>query len=184
MAKSKQKPAVGPWVSVLTGSPNDLPVVLKAREVLASFGVPTDVRVLSAHRTPVETVRYIEAAEARGVEVFIACAGMAAHLAGVVAAHTTRPVIGVPLASGALNGIDALLSTVQMPPGIPVATVAVDGAANAGHLAARILAATHPELRARIAAQLESGKGRYDAPDPDVPSQADAITSKKSKKRG
>jgi 5-(carboxyamino)imidazole ribonucleotide mutase len=187
MAKSKQKqqPAVGPWVSILTGSPNDLPVVLKARDVLEGFGVPTDVRVLSAHRTPVETVKYLEQAEARGVEVFIACAGMAAHLAGVVAAHTTRPVIGVPLASGALQGMDALLSTVQMPPGIPVATVAVDGAANAGHLAARILAATHPELRPRIEAQLESSKGRYDAPDPDVPSQADvaAGSAKKAKKR-
>ncbi|MBC7173992.1 MAG: 5-(carboxyamino)imidazole ribonucleotide mutase [Polyangiaceae bacterium] len=167
-----------PWVSILTGSPNDLPVVLKAREVLDALGVPNDVRVLSAHRTPVETVQYLEAAEARGVEVFIACAGMAAHLAGVVAAHTTRPVIGVPLASGALNGIDALLSTVQMPPGIPVATVAVDGAANAGHLAARILAATHPELRAKLEAQLESSKSKYDAPDIDAPSQADRMAKK------
>lgn len=163
-----------PLVSILTGSPNDLPTVLKARDVLDALGVPNDVRVLSAHRTPVETVKYLEAAEARGVEVFIACAGMAAHLAGVVAAHTTRPVIGVPLASGALSGIDALLSTVMMPPGIPVATVAVDGAANAGHLAARILAATHPELRAKIQAQLDAGKAKYDAPDIDAPSQADA----------
>ncbi len=167
-----------PLVSILTGSPNDLPTVLKAREVLDALGVPNDVRVLSAHRTPVETVKYLEAAEGRGVEVFIACAGMAAHLAGVVAAHTTRPVIGVPLASGALSGIDALLSTVMMPPGIPVATVAVDGAANAGHLAARILAATHPELRAKIRAQLEAGKGKYDAPDFEVESQADRAAKK------
>ncbi len=169
MTDSKNRPLV----SILTGSPNDLPTVLKAREVLDSLGVPNDVRVLSAHRTPVETVKYLEAAEERGVEVFIACAGMAAHLAGVVAAHTTRPVIGVPIASGALSGIDALMSTVMMPPGIPVATVAVDGAANAGHLAARILAGTHPELRAKIAAQLEASKSKYDSPDLDAPSIAD-----------
>lgn len=170
MSEAQKK---SPLVSILTGSPNDLPVVKKAREVLNKLGVPNDVRVLSAHRTPVETVKYIEAAEAAGVEVFIACAGMAAHLAGVVAAHTTRPVIGVPLASGALSGLDALLSTVQMPPGIPVATVAVDGAANAGHLAARILGATRPELRAKIAEALEADKKRYDSPDLDTPAQAD-----------
>lgn len=164
-----------PLVSILTGSPNDLPVVSKARKTLDALGVPNDLRVLSAHRSPVETVKYVENAEAAGVEVFICCAGMAAHLAGVVAAHTTRPVIGVPLASGSLDGMDALLSTVQMPPGIPVATVAVDGAANAGYLAARILAATRPELRKAIEADLAEAKAsRYDSPDLGTPSQADS----------
>jgi 5-(carboxyamino)imidazole ribonucleotide mutase len=164
-----------PLVSILTGSPNDLPVVAKARATLDSLGVPNDLRVLSAHRSPVETVKYVENAEAAGVEIFICCAGMAAHLAGVVAAHTTRPVIGVPLAAGAVNGIDALLSTVQMPPGIPVATVAVDGAANAAYLAARILAATRPELRKKIEADLAGAKSsRYDSPDLGTPSQADS----------
>lgn len=161
-----------PVVGILTGSPSDLPVVTKAREVFDLLGIPCDIRVLSAHRTPVATVKYIEQAEERGVEVFIACAGMAAHLAGVVAAHTTRPVIGVPLASGALQGVDALLATVQMPPGIPVATVGVDGAKNAAFLAARILRATHPELEGRLQAQLEASRGRYDSPDLDVPGQA------------
>jgi len=161
-----------PVVAVLTGSPSDLPIVIKAREVLDSLGVPNDVRVLSAHRTPRETAEYIAAAEALGVEVFIACAGMAAHLAGAVAAHTLRPVIGVPIASGALQGVDALLSTVQMPPGVPVATVGVDGAKNAAFLAARIVALTHPEVHARLRAQLDESKKRYDSPDPSVPGQA------------
>jgi 5-(carboxyamino)imidazole ribonucleotide mutase len=164
-----------PLVSILTGSPNDLAVVAKARKTLDSLGVSNDLRVLSAHRSPMETVKYVANAEAAGVEVFICCAGMAAHLAGVVAAHTTRPVIGVPLAAGAVNGIDALLSTVQMPPGIPVATVAVDGAANAAYLAARILAATRPELRKKIEDELAEGKrARYDSPDLGTPSQADS----------
>lgn len=161
-----------PVVAILTGSPNDLPIVLKGRDVLDSLDIPCDVRVLSAHRTPHETAQYIAAAEARSVEVFIACAGMAAHLAGVVAAHTTRPVIGVPIASGALQGIDALLSTVQMPPGVPVATVGIDGAKNAAFLAARIVSLTHPEIRQRLVEQLEESKKRYDSPDPSVPGQA------------
>ena len=144
-----------PVVAILTGSPSDLPVVLKGREVLDSLDIPSDVRVLSAHRTPRETADYIAAAETQGVEVFIACAGMAAHLAGAVAAHTLRPVIGVPIASGALQGMDALLSTVQMPPGVPVATVGVDGAKNAAFLAARIVALTHPEVHERLAKHLE-----------------------------
>lgn len=161
-----------PVVAILTGSPSDLPVVLKGREVLDSLGIPSDVRVLSAHRTPAETAQYIRAAERSGVEVFIACAGMAAHLAGVVAAHTTRPVIGVPIASGALQGVDALLSTVQMPPGVPVATVGIDGSKNAAFLAARIISLAHPEVRERLVEQLEESKKRYDSPDPSVPGQA------------
>jgi 5-(carboxyamino)imidazole ribonucleotide mutase len=161
-----------PIVAILTGSPSDLPVVLGARDVLDELDIPSDVRVLSAHRTPHETAQYVEAAEKRGVEVFIACAGMAAHLAGVVAAHTTRPVIGVPIASGALQGVDALLSTVQMPPGVPVATVGIDGARNAAFLAARIVSLAHPEVRQRLLDQLEESRKRYDSPDPSVPGQA------------
>lgn len=161
-----------PVVAILTGSPSDLPVVLKGRDVLDGLDIPNDVRVLSAHRTPRETADYISAAEKQGVEVFIACAGMAAHLAGVVAAHTTRPVIGVPIASGALQGMDALLATVQMPPGVPVATVGIDGAKNAAFLAARIVALTHPEVRDRLVAHLADSKKRYDSPDPSVPGQA------------
>ena len=161
-----------PVVAILTGSPSDLPVVLKGRDVLDNLDIPNDVRVLSAHRTPRETAEYIAAAEKQGVEVFIACAGMAAHLAGAVAAHTMRPVIGVPIASGALQGMDALLATVQMPPGVPVATVGVDGAKNAAFLAARIVALTHPEVQERLLAHLEESKKRYDSPDPSVPGQA------------
>ena len=154
-----------PLVGILTGSPNDLDVVRKAEEVLTMLGIPCELLVLSAHRTPERVQRYMERAEKAGVEVFIACAGMAAHLAGVVAAHTLRPVIGVPLNSGNMGGIDALLSTVQMPPGIPVATVAVDGAKNAAYLAARILAATRPQITARLRADLDSQRERYTAVD-------------------
>ena len=149
-----------PLVSILTGSPNDLERVEKARAVLEDLGVPCELRVLSAHRTPDMTVDYVKEADRRGVEVFIACAGMANHLAGTVAAHTLKPVIGVPL-SGSLGGLDALLSTVQMPPGIPVATVAVDGTRNAAYLAARILSLAHVELVARLEAALEADRARY-----------------------
>lgn len=152
-----------PLVAILTGSPNDVPKVAKAQEALAQLGVASELRVLSAHRTPELTVDYVRDAESRGVQVFIACAGMANHLAGVVAAHTLRPVIGVPLASGALSGFDALLSTVQMPPGIPVATVAVDGARNAGLLAARILALHDADLARRISAALAEECTKYSA---------------------
>ena len=156
-------PESSPLVAILTGSPNDVPKVAKAQEALSQLGVASELRVLSAHRTPELTVDYVRDAEARGVQVFIACAGMANHLAGVVAAHTLRPVIGVPLASGALSGFDALLSTVQMPPGIPVATVAVDGARNAGLLAARILALHDSELARRINTALAEERTKYSA---------------------
>ncbi len=138
-------------VAVLMGSTSDAPVLEKCFSVLKSFEVPYEVRVLSAHRTPAETAAFIEEAEKAGVEVFVAAAGMAAHLAGAVAAHTTRPVIGIPVASGPLNGQDALLSTVMMPPGVPVATVGINGAANAGHLAVQMLALSRPELREKMA---------------------------------
>ncbi|GAB4248378.1 MAG: 5-(carboxyamino)imidazole ribonucleotide mutase [Acidobacteriota bacterium] len=130
-----------PRVAVLMGSKNDFDVMKAAVEVLREFGVPYEVRVLSAHRTPHDTAAYVEAAESRGIEVFIAGAGFAAHLAGVVAAHTVLPVIGVPIDSSALAGVDALYATVQMPGGIPVATMAIGkaGAKNAGLFAVQIL---------------------------------------------
>jgi len=138
------------FVVVLMGSKSDLSVMEKALAVLDDYGIRHECRVLSAHRTPAETLKFVADAEARGAGVFIAAAGMAAHLAGVVAAHTVKPVIGVPIASGALQGQDALLSTVMMPPGIPVATVAIDGSKNAAHLAAQILAVGDAELASKI----------------------------------
>jgi 5-(carboxyamino)imidazole ribonucleotide mutase len=130
------------WVSILMGSESDWPVMEATVEVLESLGVSHEVRVSSAHRTPVATAEYVADAEARGCAVFICAAGLAAHLAGAVAAHTVRPVIGVPIDAGPLSGFDALLSTVQMPGGIPVATVAIGkaGARNAGYLATQLLA--------------------------------------------
>src|SRR5690349_10021381 len=152
-----------PVVGILTGSPNDLEIVKKAEDTLLSLGIPCELFVLSAHRTPELTVRYCKEAESRGLEVIIACAGMAAHLAGVVAAHTFLPVIGVPL-KASLDGLDALLATVQMPPGIPVATVGIDGAKNAAYLAARILARKFPEITGRLQEDLVQQQARYDNP--------------------
>ena len=126
-------------VAIMMGSQNDYDKVEPGIKILKDFGVAVEVRVLSAHRTPDQTKEFVLGAEKDGVKVFICAAGMAAHLAGVVASHTTRPVIGLPIASGALNGIDSLYSTVMMPPGIPVATVAVNGAQNAAYLALEIL---------------------------------------------
>ncbi len=139
-----------PLVAVLMGSASDAPVLEACLDVLRQFQVPYEVRVLSAHRTPDETAHFVRGAQGRGIQVLVAAAGMAAHLAGVCAAHTILPVIGVPVASGPLNGQDALLSTVMMPPGMPVATVAINGAANAGHLAIQILALGRPELREKV----------------------------------
>lgn len=127
-------------VAVLMGSPNDKEKMAPAVETLENFGLEPDERVMSAHRTPEAVAEFVRGARAEGYAAIIAGAGMAAHLAGVCAAHTTLPVVGVPLASGALNGIDALYSTVQMPKGIPVATVAVDGAMNAALLVVQMLA--------------------------------------------
>ena len=134
------------------GSDSDLVVMAECAKVLEGYGVPYEVRVLSAHRSPEQAVRFARGAEGRGFRVVVAGAGGAAHLAGVVAAHTLLPVIGVPLASSPLAGLDALLSTVQMPPGVPVATVGVGamGAANAGHLAVTILALRDAALRRRL----------------------------------
>lgn len=133
-------------VLILMGSANDRPVMQKAEAVLDELGVTYKTLVRSAHRTPEATAEAIKDAEAAGCQVFICAAGMAAHLAGVVCSKTIKPVIGVPIASGALNGQDALYSTVMMPPGMPVATVAINGARNAGILAAQILATTNEEL--------------------------------------
>jgi len=137
-------------VAVMMGSQNDYEKVEPAVKVLKEFGVSAEVRVLSAHRTPDQTKDFIVNAEKAGVKVFICAAGMAAHLAGVTASHTTRPVIGIPIASGALNGVDSLYSTVMMPPGIPVATVAVNGAQNAAYLALEIIQDEVPGLSEKL----------------------------------
>ena len=139
-----------PLVGILMGSESDLTVMEKATEVLKEMGVPHEMDVRSAHRLPEKTARYAKAARRRGIEVLIAGAGMAAHLAGVLASHTTLPVIGVPIKSGALNGADALYSTVQMPPGVPVATVGIDGAKNAAYLACEILSIKYPEIAKKL----------------------------------
>jgi len=139
-----------PLVGILMGSDSDLPVMEKAAEVLREMGVPFEMDISSAHRLPEKTANYAKMARERGIEVLIAGAGMAAHLAGVLAAHTTLPVIGVPLKSGALEGVDALYSTVQMPPGIPVATVGIDGAKNAAYLACEILSIKYPEIAKKL----------------------------------
>lgn len=146
-----------PFVALLMGSDSDLPVMTAAVEVLERFSIPTEVKISSAHRTPEATRAYVKDAEARGCAVFIAGAGLAAHLAGAVAAATTRPVIGVPLDAGSLGGLDSLLSTVQMPGGVPVACVAIGkaGAKNAGYLAAQILALQDAELAESVAAERE-----------------------------
>jgi 5-(carboxyamino)imidazole ribonucleotide mutase len=141
------------------GSDSDLPVVQKAIDTLSQYGVPFEVHVYSAHRTPVEAKEFSENARERGFGAIIAAAGMAAHLAGAIAANTTLPVIGIPVKSKNFDGMDALLSTVQMPTGIPVATVAVDGATNAALLAIQILGVTDKELADKLdAARAEGAK--------------------------
>lgn len=143
-----------PQVLILVGSESDAPLMQGAVDLLRELGVSCEMTVASAHRSPERVRRLVDEAPGRGVQVFIAGAGAAAHLAGVIAAHTTRPVIGVPLESSALHGFDALLSTVQMPPGVPVAAVSVGkaGAVNAAVLAAQILALADPALAARLEA--------------------------------
>ena len=136
-------------VAVVMGSDSDLPVVRKATDVLAQFGVPFEVRVLSAHRTPLEAAEFAHSARENGFGVMICAAGMAAHLAGAFAANCSLPIIGIPVKSKYLDGVDALLSTVQMPTGMPVATVAIDGAANAALLSIQMLAIADEELSAK-----------------------------------
>ena len=143
-----------PQVLIMMGSDSDLPVMQEAADILKIFGVPYEIRISSAHRSPVRTMSLASEAAGRGIRIIIAGAGMAAHLAGVVAAKTTLPVIGVPMPGGALNGVDALYSTVQMPGGIPVATMAIGkaGAKNAGLFAVQILALTDARLSDALAA--------------------------------
>lgn len=143
---------VCPLVGILMGSKSDWEVMRQARDLLRQFGVPSECRVLSAHRTPQQTAEYVAAAESRGMEILIAAAGGAAHLAGVTAAYTVLPVLGVPMESAALKGLDSLLSTVQMPAGIPVGTLAIGkpGAVNAALLAVAVLGLKRPELRDRL----------------------------------
>ena len=172
-ARSSTAPA-SPLVGILMGSDSDLPTLQEAGKILEEFAVPFELRICSAHRTPDRLARYAREAEGRGLRVLIAGAGGAAHLAGVLAAHVTLPVIGVPMESGALGGLDALLSTVQMPGGIPVACMAFGraGARNAALLAVEILALGDPQLkrkladyRARMAADV-AGKDRQIQPEP------------------
>jgi 5-(carboxyamino)imidazole ribonucleotide mutase len=137
---------LSPSVGILVGSKSDLPVIEKCTKRLEDLGIDYDLEVRSAHRNPEDVAGYVASAPERGVKVFICAAGMAAHLAGAVAARTNLPVIGIPIAAGTLGGFDALLATVQMPSGVPVATVAVNGAANAAVLAAQILALCDPEV--------------------------------------
>ncbi len=141
-----------PLVAVVMGSRSDSETMRRAEETLERLGVPFETRILSAHRTPVETAEYVGRAESRGTEVIVAAAGGAAHLAGVCAAHTVLPVLGVPMESAALKGMDSLLSTVQMPAGIPVGTLAIGaaGARNAALLSIAILANSRPELREKL----------------------------------
>ncbi|MBQ9551729.1 MAG: 5-(carboxyamino)imidazole ribonucleotide mutase [Clostridia bacterium] len=137
-------------VGIIMGSDSDLPIVRKATDTLQSLGVPFEVHIYSAHRTPAQAADFARSAKANGFGVLIAAAGMAAHLAGALAAQTTLPVIGIPCKSSNLDGIDALLSTVQMPGGVPVATVAINGAVNAALLSAQILALSEPELAEKL----------------------------------
>lgn len=137
-------------VAILMGSPNDRSKMEPAAETLAEFGIVADLQVMSAHRTPARVAEFVGGARAAGYAAIICGAGMAAHLAGAAAAHTTLPVVGVPLSGGALNGVDALYATVQMPRGIPVATVAVDGAVNAALLVVQMLAISDPDLAAAL----------------------------------
>lgn len=147
-----------PVVGVVMGSDSDLPVMQSAVDVLGELGVPHEVRVTSAHRTPEEMIEYGKDAAGRGIKVIIAGAGGAAHLPGMLASVTILPVIGVPVRTSALSGMDSLLSIVQMPRGVPVATVAVDNATNAGLLAARILALGDPDLAARVQTRTDEMK--------------------------
>ena len=165
MAESK------PLVAILMGSKSDLEIMRPASEVLEDLGVPHVVRVLSAHRTPERTAEFARGAREAGLRVMICAAGGAAHLAGAVAAQTTLPVIGVPLARTPLAGADALYATVQMPAGMPVATVAIDGAFNAALLAAQILAVTDPALQATLEERREATAAKVAADDASLSSE-------------
>ena len=150
-----------PLVSIIMGSESDMPIMQNAVKVCEEFGVECEVKVVSAHRSPELAETHAREAAGRGIKVIIAGAGGAAHLAGVTAAHTTLPVIGVPIKTPAFDGIDSLLSTMQMPPGVPVATVAIDGARNAGILAIQILSTANPQLVRKLVAFKKSLYAKY-----------------------
>jgi phosphoribosylaminoimidazole carboxylase PurE protein len=160
-----------PDVAILMGSKSDLETMKPAAEVLKKLGLTVAVRVLSAHRTPEQTAAFVREASAGGTKVFICGAGGAAHLAGAVAAHTTRPVIGVPIASSSLQGFDSLLATVMMPPGMPVATVAVGGAENAGLLAAQIIGVSDAATATRVEREREERRQKVLEADAEVRSR-------------
>ncbi|OCN03330.1 5-(carboxyamino)imidazole ribonucleotide mutase [Caproicibacter fermentans] len=162
-------------VAVIMGSDSDFPVVSAAVKKLKSLEIPCEVHVLSAHRTPAEAAEFAKNAKANGFGVMIAAAGMAAHLAGVLAAYTTLPVIGIPMKSSALEGLDALLATVQMPGGIPVATVAVNGAENAAVLAAQILALGNDELAEKLEQMKRQMSEKVAAKDAAIRAQAEQL---------
>jgi phosphoribosylaminoimidazole carboxylase PurE protein len=164
-----------PTVVIMMGSSSDLEAMQPAADVLAELGVPVEVRVMSAHRTPARAAEFASTAHERGVKVLICGAGGAAHLAGVVAAHTVLPVIGVPLARTPLAGMDALYATVQMPAGVPVATVAVDGATNAGLLAASIIAVGDNALADKLRKRRETTATKVAAQDEDVRKKASRL---------
>jgi 5-(carboxyamino)imidazole ribonucleotide mutase len=149
-----------PIVSIIMGSTSDLPVMEKAAALLNEFEIPFEMNALSAHRTPSEVEQFARAAKGRGIRVIIAAAGMAAALPGVIAANTTLPVVGVPVKGSTLDGVDALYSMVQMPPGIPVATVAIDGAMNAALLAVQMLALSDAEIAQQLEAYKEGLKNK------------------------
>ena len=153
-------------VAVIMGSDSDLPIVEKCIEELKKYEIPTEVHVYSAHRTPDEAIGFTKAAERNGFGVIISAAGKAAHLGGVLAANTVLPVVGIPIKASSLDGMDALLSTVQMPPGIPVASIAIDGARNAAIFAAEILAVSDEKLRASL--WEERNKARNDVIEKDA----------------
>ena len=158
-------------VGILMGSDSDLPIIRKAVDTLVALDIPYEVHVYSAHRTPAEAADFASNARARGFGAIIAAAGMAAHLAGAVAAQTTLPVIGIPCKSTNLDGIDALLSTVQMPSGIPVATVAIDGGVNAALLCAEMFALSDSELAAKLDANRKEASDAVLAKDKDIASK-------------
>ena len=160
-------------IGIVMGSDSDLPVVQKAIDTLRGLGVPYEVHIYSAHRTPEHARAFAATARTNGFGALIAAAGMAAHLAGALAANTTLPVIGIPCKSKALDGMDALLSTVMMPPGIPVATVGIDGAANAALLAAQILAVSDDELAAKLDARRDEAAEAVLAKDRALAAQLD-----------
>jgi len=164
------------FVAILMGSDSDLPIMKATLTVLDKLSVPYEVKITSAHRTPEATHDYVTSAEERGCKVFIAAAGLAAHLAGVVAGTTLNPVIGVPMDAGPLQGMDALLSTVMMPGGVPVATVAIGkaGAKNAGYLAAQILSVADAELAVRIRAERAANAADVIAKDAELQQQLNA----------